>query len=268
MNGHAAPVRTATLLSLRELRRRWLTVAFMVLMPTAYFVVMFVTHDGAVTSRAAVFTGAVREVVTVVDRDFQAVYLSTLGISITAAFAALTTIKDRAPIMRRLRLAGYGAGQLLTARLAVLALITVVSTAVFVAILVPLVPLRQVGLVAGALLLVGLLGVGLGTVLGLVLDREFEASMIIIAICGLQMALGRSGSDVERYLLFWPPVEALKTAGFTDSANVGRFLLQGLGYAAVLFAASYAIWVWRTRVWPPDAGTAGVAAQHDTGGRR
>ncbi len=100
-----------------------------------------------------------------------------------------------------------------------------------------------------ALLEVGVLGIALGTLLGLVASREFEASMLIVAVCGIQMALGRSGSDAERYLLFWPPVEAMRTAGFSASPEVWRFLALGAGHAMALLAAGYAVWWWRTRVW-------------------
>ncbi len=176
-------------------------------------------------------------------------YLSTLGISVTSAFAALSMIKGSTAAMRRLRLVGYTAAQLLLARLLVLLAITVASTVVFTLIIVALLSLNHTALVALAMFEIGLLGVALGTLLGLALNREFEASLIIIAICGIQVALGRSGSDAERFLLFRQPVEAIKTAGFTASTNVSSFVTLGLLYALVMFVVAYGIWALRTRVW-------------------
>ena len=53
---------------------------------------------------------------------------------------------------------------------------------------------RWTALVVASPLLIGVLGTGLGTLVGLLLWREFESAMIIIAIAGIQMALGRGGS--------------------------------------------------------------------------
>jgi hypothetical protein len=233
----------------RELLRRWPSLLFMLLTPAAYFVVIYLASDPAVTARAEIFSGSGYEALVVNDRTYKSLYLAVLGISITSAFAAMTTITNRGAVIRRLRLVGYPAGRLLLARLAVLLLIMVASTALFTVVLASLVSVRHLGLVALALLQVAVIGVALGTALGLVLNREFEASMIIIAVCGIQMALGRSGSSAEDYLLFWPPVEAMKTAAFTGSADVWRHLAQGAGYALALFGLSFALWNRRMRVW-------------------
>ena len=186
-------------------------------------------------------------------------YLATLGISVTSAFAALMMIKGSTAAMRRLRLVGYSAAQLLLARLLVLLLMTIVSTAFFALIILALLSLQHLPLVALGMFQVGLIGVALGTLLGLALNREFEASLIITAICGIQVALGRSGSEAEKYLPFHPPIEVIKTAGFTESTNVCAFVLLGFGYAVIMLVAAYAIWLMRTRVWSHTA--PGVPAQ-------
>jgi ABC-2 type transport system ATP-binding protein len=253
LNGgrRSAPTRTATAMFLRELRRRWPSMLFMVLMPAAYFVAMYSTSSATEVGQVNVFTGIDYELLQVNDRTYKSMYLAVLGISVTSAFAAMTTIANRGAVIRRLRLAGYPARRLLIARFAVLLLIMAVSTAVFAVVLATLVSVNNLPLVALALLEVAVVGIGLGTLLGLLLIREFEASMIIIAICGIQMALGRSGSDAERYLPFSPSVEAMKTAAFTDSGEIWRFMAQGLGYALVLIVLSLAMWSWRMRVWRP-----------------
>ena len=244
-------VRVATEMSIRELARRWPTVLFMIFMPASYFLVSYLTNDADATVPVAIFTGPGYEDVTVLDRDFKALYLAVLGISVTSSFAALTTVRGNTPVMRRLRLVGFRASQLLSARLCVLAIITVLSTVVFLAIFLPLVRVEAVAWTTLALLLVGLIGVGLGTLVGLLLQREFEAAMIIIAVAGIQMALGRGGAVAEKYLIYWPAVEALKTSAFspTPAPAVAAHLGLAALYVAVLFAASYVVWSWRTRVW-------------------
>jgi hypothetical protein len=233
----------------RELARRWPSVLFMIFMPASYFLVSYYTNDPDDVIGVDVFTGTGYESMPVLDRDFKALYLAVLGISITSSFAALTTVRASTETIRRLRLVGFRSGQLLSARLIVLGIITVLSTAVFLAIFLPLVNVRWVGLVVVALLAIGLIGTGLGTLVGLLLHREFEAAMIIIAIAGIQMALGRGGAAAEKYLVYWPAVEALKSAAASPTAVIGGHLAQAGLYVSVLFALSYVVWSYRTRIW-------------------
>lgn len=242
------PTLTATGMFLRELARRWPAVLFMLFMPAAYFAVSYATGDGG-ASVPLVLSGGEQAAGTVADRDVQALYLSVLGISVSGAFAALTTVRGSATALRRLRLIGFRAHQLLTARLLVLLAITAGTTLVFLAGFQPLIGPRSVAVAVLALLQVGLLGVGLGTLLGLVVNREFEAAMLIVAVSGIQLAVGRSGSaEVERYLLYTPAVDALKLATFAPPADLAD-LAVGFAYAAGLFGLSYLVWTLRTRVW-------------------
>jgi hypothetical protein len=241
--------RTAIAMFVRELTRRWPSVLFMVFMPASYFLVSYFTNDADDVVPVDVFTGDGYQALHVFDRDFKALYLAVLGISVTSSFAALTTVRASTETMRRLRLVGYRSGQLLSARLSVLGVITALSTGAFLGIFLPLVDVRQTALVVVSLLLIGLLGTGLGTLVGLLLRREFEAAMIIIAVAGIQMALGRGGSSAERYLVYWPAVEALKTAVFSPTIEVGRHLGQAGLYVVALFALSYLVWSYRTRIW-------------------
>jgi ABC-2 family transporter len=242
-----SPTGTAATMFLRELLRRWPTLVFMIFMPLSYFVVSYLTSDG--TTRVPVeLADHSGSALTVLDRDFKALYLAVLGISVTSSFAALTSVLDSTAVMRRLRLIGFRSGQLLCARLIVLGIITVVSTAVFLAVFAPLVHLESLPLAAAGLLLVGLLGVALGTVIGLLLPRLFEAAMVLIAVAGIQMALGRGGSDAERYLPYWPMVEALKRAS-VEPGGAGRYLLLAIAYIVGLLILAGIVWKLRTRVY-------------------
>ncbi|GIH22231.1 hypothetical protein Aph01nite_05410 [Acrocarpospora phusangensis] len=236
-------------MSVLELLRRWPSMLFMIFMPASYFLVSYFTSDAVTMVPALAYDGDVQRTVQVLDRDFKALYLAVLGISVTSSFAAMTVVRPGMAALRRLRLVGYRAHHLLSARLYVLLIITVVSTAVFMAIFVPLVNLESVALAATALLLVGFVGVALGTLIGLLVPREFEASMLLIAAAGVQMALGRSGADAERFLPYWPGVEALKSAAFVSGADVTRFGGLGALYAVALFGLSYIVWNRRTRLW-------------------
>jgi hypothetical protein len=240
--------RTATVMSMRELVRRWPTLVFMIFMPASYFLVSYLTSDPATRIDVELSDGTV---VGVLDRDFKALYLAILGISVTSSFAAMTVVRPGMKALRRLRVVGYGAGHLLLARLVLLVLITMVSTAVFLVIFAPLVNIDSLALTTIALVLVGLIGVAFGALVGLLVPGEFEASMLLIALAGIQMALGRGGTDAERYLPYWPGVETLKTAMFHPSPELTFHVALGLGYVAVLLAATSGIWALRTRLYRP-----------------
>lgn len=237
---------------LRELMRRWPTVLFMVLMPASYFVLSYVTSDGETMVPLAVPTGDGEVTTTVLDRDVKALYLAVLGISVTSSFAALGTVQGSTEIMRRLRIVGMSALQLLAARTAVLGLIMVVSCAVFLAIFVPVVSVESFPVTVLALLLVSCVGVALGTVIGLLLPREFEAAMVLVAVAGIQMALGRGESSAERFLPYWPGVEALKSAVFNPGPQALSHLGLGAAYAVALLVLAAVIWNIRTRIWVPQ----------------
>jgi ABC-2 family transporter len=251
-----SPTGTAATMFTRELLRRWPTLVFMIFMPLSYFVVSYLTSDGTTRVPVDLFDQSSGPALTVLDRDFKALYLAVLGISVTSSFAALTSVLDSTAVMRRLRLIGFRSGQLLCARLIVLGIITVVSTAVFLAVFAPLVHLESLPLAAAGLLLVGLLGVALGTVIGLLVPRLFEAAMLLIAVAGIQMALGRGGSDAERYLPYWPTVEALKRAS-VDPTGAGRYLLLAIAYILGLLILAAIVWKLRTRVYSPPRPNAG-----------
>jgi hypothetical protein len=252
VDSHApSPTGTAAAMFIRELLRRWPTLVFMIFMPLSYFVVSYLTSDATTRVPVDLADGSGGPALTVLDRDFKALYLAVLGISVTSSFAALTSVLDSTAVMRRLRLIGFRSGQLLCARLIVLGIITVVSTAVFLAVFAPLVHLESLLLAAAGLLLVGLLGVALGTVIGLLLPRLFEAAMILIAIAGIQMALGRGGSEAERYLPYWPTVEALKRAS-VEPAGAVPYLLLAASYIIALLLLAGIVWKLRTQVYAPQ----------------
>jgi hypothetical protein len=249
---NAAPMKptlTVTRMFVVELARRWPSVLFMIFMPASYFLVSYLTTAGDARVPDQVWDGDGFAAVSVLDRDLRAIYLAVLGTSVTSSFAALTTVRSSMAVMRRLRLAGYRAGQLLSARLLVLLLITALSTAVFMAIFVPLVELRSVLFVTAAFLLVGLIGVAVGTLVGLVVPREFEAFMLVVAIAGVQMALGRGDSTAEKYMPYTPAIDAMKAGAFTGTSDLAQQFGQGLAYVAAVFAAVFVVWNLRTRVW-------------------
>ncbi|MQA97011.1 MAG: hypothetical protein GEV11_21060 [Streptosporangiales bacterium] len=96
----------------------------------------------------------------------------------------------------------------------------------------------------------------IGTLVGLLVPREFEAFMLVVAAAGVRMSLGRSGVDAEKYMPYSPATEALKSAAFTDTTALAAQFGQGLLYVAVLFGLSFVVGNLRTRVWRRTAAAA------------
>jgi hypothetical protein len=241
------PTSVAAAMFTRELLRRWPTVLFMVFLPASYFIVSYVTSDGTTTIPLTV--GDAER--TVLDRDVKALYLAVLGISVTSSFAALHSVQNSKAAMQRLRLCGMPVGSLLLARTSVLLAVMALASAVFIALFAPLVTTRSLPLTLAALLTVSAIGVGLGTLVGLVIPREFEGAMVLIAVAGVQMALGRGGSEAERFLPYWPGVDALKSAVFAPDPAAGSLAL-GCTYAALLLGVAAVIWITQTRIRRPE----------------
>ncbi|HVF20916.1 MAG TPA: hypothetical protein VNA14_11840 [Mycobacteriales bacterium] len=240
---------TATATFARELLRRWPSLLFMVGLPTAFFAVSYATSDGAVTVPARSVVATADASAFVADRHVEALYLTVLGISVSASFAALAAVRGSAGLARRLRICGYRAHELLAGRVAVLAVVTAAAAMFFLAVLAPLVPLARPALVAAATVEVGLTGVALGALLGSVFTREFEAAMLAVAAGGLQVAVGRSGADAERWMLYTPAVDAMKAAAF-GGARPAAALARGFVYVAVLLGLALIAWARATRVAP------------------
>jgi hypothetical protein len=245
------PTLVASRLFMTELLRRWPTVLFMVLMPVAYFLISYGTSDGTTVVPVDASTVHGEETFMVLDRDVKALYLAVLGISVTSSFAALHSVQNSQPAMRRLRMCGMSSTSLLLARSAVLGIVMALACAIFMALFVPLVDTSSGILTLLALLAVSAIGVGLGTLVGLVMPRQFEAAMVLIALAGIQMALGRGDSDAGRFLPYWPGIEALKSTVFAPDPAAFGPLAQAAAYAAVLFLIAAVIWTFRTRVRPP-----------------
>lgn len=241
----------ASRLFMTELLRRWPTVLFMVLMPAAYFLVSYATSDGTTRVPLAVATADGEEMLTVLDRDVKALYLAVLGISVTSSFAALHSVQNSQQAMRRLRMCGMTVSSLLLARSTVLGAVMTFACVVFMALFAPLVDTSSASLTLVALLVVSAIGVGLGTVVGLIVPREFEAAMLLIAVAGIQMALGRGDSDAGRFLPYWPGIDALTSSVFAPNPTVLAPLLLGAAYAVCLFLIAAVIWTARTHVRRP-----------------
>lgn len=241
--------RSRTLVATRaaaiEFAHRWPSLLVMTLGPLAYFLVSYLTGESGHLLPLAL--DGEPQPLLVDDLSVKAVYLAGLAIGIAASFAAMTVVRPESTALRRLLVIGYRPWQLLAARLVVLVAVCVVTVAGIAVAFLVLVDVADPGAALVALFGVGATGLAIGSVFGLILPREFEASMGLIAVAGMQMSLGRSGSDVEQWLPYWPGVDLLQRATFLGH-GYGPSAALAVGYVTLGFVIALAAWWGRFRL--------------------
>jgi hypothetical protein len=190
-----------------ELLRRRAVVVLLVAMPLAFYVAR---HD---------LTG-------------QSIRFLSVGLAwAVSTLAAFAAIAGQA-FDPRLRLAGYGTGDLLLGRLLGLLAVAVPLAAGY-ALVVGLD--RDLDRGAGVLLALGLtvlIAVPFGLLIAAVVRRPLEAAMLLLVISGLQMILDPA-DPVTRVLPFWSVREVLT---WTVDGTGDDFLRRGLVHAGATVA--------------------------------
>ncbi|WP_147261945.1 hypothetical protein [Blastococcus sp. TF02A-26] len=168
------------------------------------------------------------------DLEGQSIRFLAMGLawslSTLAAFAGLAGQE----IDPRLRLSGFGAGELLAGRVLGLSSFALPLAGLYAAVvLVDRRPERW----AGILLALGLtvaVALPVGLVVAALLRRPLESAMLLLVVAGLQMLLDPAG-DAPRALPFWSVREVLTwTVDGTDGGYVRRALLHAAVAVVVL----------------------------------
>lgn len=227
-------VTTAVTMGVREFRRTPALVALLAFLP-AYIIGAFVllVPDDEVP---ATIDGTA---VTVPMTDFAAAFMTPVTVAILSGIVGLFLIRSSQAADDRLRLAGYGATDLVVSRVGTLALGTVVVTAtsVLVAVLA-FTPESFVPFVA-ATLLVGLTYGIIGVIVGIVLGRLGGVYVMLFSpmvdVLMFQNPLATDAPEWTRYLPSHFATNALFDAAFTSGIDVWDFG-GAVAYATVLIA--------------------------------
>jgi len=174
------------------------------------------------------------------------------GVAIIAGLMGLVQMIDARDADQRLVRTGYPPHVLLATRLATLATVTVVVAAVNYAVLrLTIEPDASVAAFA-FLALAGLVYAFIGALVGAVMPRLFEGSLVVVFLAMMDAFLSGDSplaADVPDFVQYFPlyhPKQLLQSAVFEGTFATGDLLFVG-GYILVLLAAVTAIFGWTMR---------------------
>lgn len=209
----------------RELLRRRVAMALFVLLPAMFFYSIPAEEDYGVVAGA-------------------------IGVSWAVSAAGMFGILGWRRVDQRLALAGARPRDGMLGRL----LVGVTLAAALVAVYAPLILARStavqdVGTYVVSLGLLAVVSVPLGLLIGVLLPRELEGTLVLIGIVGVESSIPPDAS-LAAFLPLYGPLDVLQVAGgFADDPVTGG-VVHALSTTVLLAAGAYLLW--RRRV--PIAG--------------
>lgn len=221
----------------RAFVRTPLNVALLVAFP-----VVVVEGYGAAMAAFPEFPGITVGSMAEMGRVNGAVYAAAFLAGILGLFQSIGAVQAD----ERLRVCGYDRAELFASRLAVVAiggaLVAAVTTAVLQWRVAPAAPVASFGALTLAALLYGLIGM----LVGAVLPRALEGSLVLVFLVDFDDFLSSGLVDVDSPALkFFPlhfPHDLFRAAVFDGTVATGD-ALAGVAYLAALFVAALAVYV-------------------------
>ncbi|NHN61464.1 MULTISPECIES: hypothetical protein [Halorussus] len=221
----------------RAFVRTPLNVALLVIFP-----VVVVEGYGAAMAAFPRFPGLAVESMAEMGRVNGAVYAAAFLAGILGLFQSIGAVQAD----ERLRVCGYDRAELFASRLAAVglgaALVAAVSTAVLQWRVEPAAPMAAFGALTLAALLYGLVGM----LVGAVLPRALEGSLVLVFLVDFDDFLSSGLVDVDspalKLLPLHYPHDLFRAAVF-DGAVATSDALAGTAYLAALFVAALAVYV-------------------------
>jgi ABC-2 type transport system permease protein len=238
-------VRTAVGMSLREFRRTPVLLALLAFLP-AYIIGAFVllVPDTDVPVR---LDGAVLQIPM---PEFAAAFMTPVTVAILSGIVGLFLVRTSQAADDRLRLAGYGAADLVVSRVGTLAVGVVVVTAVAVVVAVATFSPESPALFVAATLLVGLTYGIVGVIVGVVLGRLGGVYTLLFApMVDVLMFQNPLATDTPGWTTLLPShfaTNAAFDAAFSGDVAAADFVGAAV-YALVLLAVSVGVFYAATR---------------------
>ena len=170
----------------------------------------------------------------------------SIGVSWAVAAAGLFAVLGWRRVDPRLALAGAPAWQGIVGRLLLLHVLGLALVALFAPILLSRSAehITEPPLLVVALVVMAVVSAAMGLVIGALVPRELEGTLVLIGIVGVAMSTPPD-TAVARSLPLWGPIEILGIAtGGTGS--VGPAVAHAAASVLVLLAVAF--WGWRRRV--------------------
>jgi hypothetical protein len=226
---------TITEMNLRDLARRRGVLVLLVLVPLVFYAGRRGDHTG------------------------QAVRFLLLGLAFTISTAALFASCALRSLEPRLRLSGYRAAELSIGRLAALLVVGLLVSLPYLGVVAVDQHPDRLYAIAAAMVLNVVIAAPLGMFLGVVVPRELEGALLLMALVGAQM-ITDPVSSTAKVLPFWSVRElATYAVDHTSATYLSHGLLHGAGCAVALFTAASLCTAARLRTRGSSAARAGHA---------
>lgn len=235
---------TAIEMSIREFARTPVLLALLAFLPV-YMIGVFVwlVPDSTVPLTIDGTT------VTTEMSAFAAAFMTPVTVAVLSGIVGLFLMQTSQMADSRLRLAGYHARELVTARVGVLTAGSVIVTGASLTVALLVFTPENVAAFAGAAVLVGVTYGILGVIVGIVLDRLPGVYVMLFApmvdILMFQNPLATESPSWTTVLPGHFATNALMDAAFTSGSGLDSFLAAG-GYVLLLLTVGAAVFYWAT----------------------
>lgn len=230
---------TAFTIGVREQARNYVLVALLVVLPVSFITLAFaVTQDVQMPVRTLV-DGETTSVMRGMP-DVHGVIMTPITSALIAGLAGLFLMREAKDTDGRLAVVGYRARQVIAARFGVLAMITLVVTAVSVGVMLVDFRPEHLAWFVAAMLVVSLAYGLVGMLVGAVFDR-LAGMWLMLILPMLDIGLFQDPlfvqSDPEWWMQLFPgyfPVRVLIDTGLTTDVDTAVSLGLGVGYLLVV----------------------------------
>ncbi len=251
--------RTSLLMQLGEYRARAVPLVLVALLPVGFWAATYFSlppnAPPAPASMLQTYEPAIGPLIQreVPQRDTWPMDTMLMGVAWALAAAALFSVIGSGTRDSRLVLAGYRPWEIMLARFLILIFLAVPVSLLPVAIIAgfstPAPP--NIGLVWLGSFFTAAVGASLGLIIGSLLPRQLEGTILLIGIIGIEISLP-FGVGFRHYLPLFGP-QALFLAGrFTEEPIVLIHALRSIAWTGGLSAFAIALWTWRVRVHTPS----------------
>jgi hypothetical protein len=176
------------------------------------------------------------------------------GVAWAMGVAALFSVIGSGGRDRRLVLAGFRSREIMLARFLILLFIAMPVSLIPVVVIAGLstLPPPNISLVWLGLFLTAAVGAAIGLIVGSLLPRQLEGTILLIAIFSVEFSIPSSVS-LRHYLPLYGPQAIFLAGRFTYEPSIFIHVLRSLAWVAGLTAFAIALWTWRVRIFKISA---------------
>ncbi len=229
---------TVAAMHARDLSRRRLALAIVILLPLAFYFFYELQPANPATEALPPAEQAAA--------DMWVVAAGAIGVGWSIAVAALFVLIGSRHADQSLLFAGYRPAELMVGRVVTVLGLAAIVTPIFAVVIWSQRDLRFVPLLA-SIALSAVVAAAIGVVAAALVPREMEGVLLIIGVIGIQMT-----AEPLTWMPLWGGGELLARAGgLPDAASPLDAVVHSLTFAAVLLAIGIVLWSRRVRLRPP-----------------